>query len=135
MIKLLAHHQEAAEMLRLLALLLGGAVLGLTIFVVRLYRYARRLSYKSGSTPGGVTPYHVALIATSHLLLIVVAIVLIVGHDDSDDIIWYGAPVMTISFVLSILGLVDLLRYEDSRIKSSLRTLQPHHNKEERWSS
>lgn len=134
MIRLLAHHQEAVDMLRFLTLLLGGAVLGLTVFVVRLYRYARRLSYKSGTPPGGVTPYHVALIATSHLLLIVVAIVLIVGHGNSEDIIWYGAPLMTIAFVLSILGLVDLLRYEDSRIKRTLKHLNPQ-TKEERWSS
>lgn len=104
------------DILRWMTLLLGGVSLGLTLFVLRMYRYANRLSKRAGVAKNTL-PYHVGVIATSHCLLIVGQMAT-VSHNiaEGEDWVWWGAPLALSVFTLSIVGLVDMLRHENLRI-------------------
>lgn len=116
------------DVLRLLVVLEGGIVLGLAVFVFRLYHYARRLavieSQATGAPAMGASPYHVSAIAGSHCLLVLSAMAWIVWNL-GERWVWYGTPLSAVSFALSIYGLVVILRYENSRIS---RYLRPYKN-------
>jgi len=121
---LLAHHDATLNFLRYAVLLEGGIVLGLSVFVFRLYRYARRLAALEATATGkpltGASLYHVSVIASSHCLLVISAMAWITGHLGS-GFVWYGTPLSGVAFTLSIYGLVDVLRYENSQISRYLK--------------
>jgi hypothetical protein len=119
---LLAHHDGAFDMLRVVLLLEGGVVLGLSLFVFRLYMYMRKLTARHGKPQAGAPPYHVALIALSHGLLIVTQMAIIIARV-GDEIIWYGSPVAIVAFTFSIIALVNILQLENSRISALLKPL------------
>lgn len=121
MLDLIAHHSTVLDILRVVLLLEGGMVLGLSLFVFRLYRYARQVSARHGITPSGAPPYHVALIAVSHGLLVLTQMAVLIGRLGS-DFAWYGAPIAIVAFTLSIVALVDLLQLENMRIHSVIQS-------------
>ena len=100
------------DLLRLVVLLAGGVVLGLSVFVFRLYLYARRLS----GAHGGASPYHVSLISLSHLILVVFAMLQVgirLHHHEGEFAI---TLISGVAFACSLLALVSVLRYENIRI-------------------
>lgn len=118
---LLAHHLLALDVLRLVALALGGIVLGLSLFVFRLYLYARSLARSRGSYEG-VGPYHVSLIAASHSLLVIGQIGVLIRRIGGEELVWWGAPISVVAFSCSIWALVDILRYENARVNELIRS-------------
>lgn len=122
MLDLLAHHDGTFDIVRIVLLLEGGIVLGLSFFVFRLYLYMRRLTARHGKPQTGAPPYHVALIALSHALLILTQMAIIIGRV-GDRMIWYGSPVAIVAFTLSIIALVNILQLENSRISELLKPL------------
>lgn len=116
------------DVLRFLVVLEGGVVLGQSAFLLRLYRYARRLAIAQSAATGepiaGATPYHVTAIALSHCLLVLSAMAWIIGHL-GESWAWYGTPLSGIAFAVSIYGLVVILRYENTRAS---RYLRPYKN-------
>jgi hypothetical protein len=112
---MIAHQSFTLDILRLLLLLEGGIVLGLSLFVFRLYLFARSLARKRGEMPAGATPYHVSLIAISHALLVITQMAVLIGRFGT-ELAWYGSPVALVAFTLSIVSLIDMLQLQNSRI-------------------
>jgi amino acid transporter len=112
------------DVLRIVLLLEGGFVLGLTVFVLRLYLYARRLMSKSGESHQGAQPYHVYMIASSHALLVFTQMGVLIGRF-GDEAAWYGTPVAIVAFTLSIVALINILHLENSRIHRMIERVHP----------
>ena len=112
---------EVADALRIAILIEGGLVLGLSAFVLRLYVTAVRLLRDRGTPVAGALPYHVGLVATSHSLLIVAQIA-VVERRIGGEVVWWGAPIALVAFTLSLAALVDMLRFQQLRIR---RIIEP----------
>lgn len=120
---LLAYHHEGFDALRYLVLLEGGIVIGLGLFVFRLYWFARQLAREraaNGNSIAGVPPSHVAILTTSHALL-VLAQMAIVTQRIGAEFIWYVTPIAAVAFTMSIYALIIILRYENARINRYLK--------------
>lgn len=120
MANLIALHTESLtlDVLRFLVAALGGVVLGLTFFVFRVYLYAYRLRRRTGNLGNGAGPYHVALIASAHFLLVLAQIGVVINRFGGEPLVWWGAPISLIAFTMSIIALVNMLHYEQARIVS-----------------
>jgi len=115
---------NALDVLRVLIMALGGVTLGLAGFVLQLYWRANRIARQREVRVPGALPYHVALVATSHVLLILGAIG-IVERRLGDDVIWWGAPITLVAFTLSLIGLIDMLGYQKLRIVALMQERKP----------
>jgi hypothetical protein len=112
----------ALDMLRYLALLEGGVVLGLSVFVFRLYMYARRLTKRvTGKEAVGAPPYHVAAIAISHCFLILGQIAVVLDSVGGGHLVWFGTPIALVAFTLSLAALLNMLQHESLRIQNVLK--------------
>lgn len=118
---MLAHDALALDIIRVIALLLGGVVIGLSLFVLRLYFFAHRLMEKRGHGEEHATPYHVSLIAASHALLITAQIGVLVHRFGGENFVWWGAPVAVVAFSMSIWALTDMLRFENTQVNRMLQ--------------
>ena len=114
----------ALDTLRLLVLLEGGVALGMAGFVIRLYLHANRIAHNLDRPVPGALPYHVFVIASSHALLIVAQILTVATHLGEHFIV-YGVPFAIVAFTLSIIGLVDMLRFQNLRINRLLELAKP----------
>lgn len=117
---LLAHSPLVLDAIRVTALLLGGVVLGLSIFVFRLYRYAHRLMSRKGLSENHASPYHVTLIAISHALLVLGQLGVLIHRFGGDEVVWWGAPIAILAFSCSIWALTDMLHFENTQISQLL---------------
>lgn len=120
---LLAHHSESLDVLRWLVLLEGGIVIGMALFVFRLYWFARQLALRraaNGVGASGVPQSHVAVLTVSHALLVLAQMVIVTERIGS-QFVWYVTPLAAVAFTMSIYGLVVILRYENSRIARYLK--------------
>lgn len=113
---LLAHDALALDIIRIAALLLGGIVIGLSVFVFRLYLFAHRMMQKRGVGADHATPYHVSLIATSHGMLVLAQLGVLIHRIGGENFVWWGAPIAVVAFSLSIWALTDMLRFENTQV-------------------
>lgn len=112
-------HIETFDTLRYLVLMEGGIVLGLAAFVFRLYSYTRTLAERQARSLGqpvaGASPFHVAMVSLSHCVLVLMAMILVTTQL-GEDFVWYVTPLAGVAFTLSLYSLVDIVRYENSRL-------------------
>ena len=109
--------------LRVVALALGGLTLGLSLFVLRLYRYATRIAHGvQGQRVPGALPYHVSAMAAAHLILTAAAMAMI-GHRMLNDlpVVWWYLVPNAVAWVLSLVALVSVLKWEQTRIHRLLK--------------
>lgn len=96
-------------------LLEGGLALGLALYVIHMYLRGNRISKAMDRPVPGALPYHVYMIATSHSLLIAATMIAIAVRI-RDPFIWWGTPIAIVAFTVSLIGLVDMLKFQRLRI-------------------
>ena len=95
------------DAIRIVALLAGGAALGMTLLIFVLYHQA----WRHASTSGIVSPHHVAYIGTAHTFLIIGLMASILARVQRDDTFsWWVTPFALVGFSLTLFALVQLLR-------------------------
>lgn len=114
------------DLIRFLTILEGGIVLGLSIFVLRLYKYANRVSKEHKERIPGALPYHVAVVAASHAIMVFLLLAHgVERHGQDEDFLgafwWWGSPLVVVAFTLSLIGLIDMLHYQQLRVHRLLK--------------
>lgn len=114
---------DVVDGIRIVVIAEGAFALGLAVFVIRLYLHANRVSHSLDRPIPGALPYHVFLIASSHSLLLVSQMVLIATRID-EPFTAYGIPIGITAFTISIVGLVDMLKFQQLRVDRLLALAQ-----------
>jgi hypothetical protein len=105
-------------MVRVAVLGLGGVDLGLAAYVINLYLHANRAARRGSQATRGALPYHVYIIATSHSLLIAGAMIAVVIRWGQPLTVVH--PFVAIALTLTLVGLIDMLRYQQLRVRTLL---------------
>jgi hypothetical protein len=108
--------------IRIVSIAMGGMVVGLSLFVLRLYMAANRIANTSHQRVPGALPYHVWAMALSHLLLTQAAISLITYRMlTGRHIYWWFIVPATVGWALSLFALATLLKWEQTRVHLILK--------------
>ncbi len=99
------------DLIRLVAVGLGAALVGLSAVVVRFYFLARRLA----PSPAGLLPSHVWKIGVSYLLFVAGAVTEVMLQ--LDDPLNWRLPYYGLAALIGLWALSDLLRYERRRVR------------------
>lgn len=110
------------DAIRWLALLEGSLVLGLAVFVLRMYWYANTLQNKLPDRIPGALPYHVAVIASSHIIMLIWLEYRIAFRIDNNiDHIAYETVLAIFVYSLTAFAMIDMLKYQQLRIHKLLK--------------
>jgi hypothetical protein len=105
-------------MVRTAVLGLGGVDLGLAAYVIKLYLDANRVARRDNEATRGALPYHVYIIASSHSLLIGGAMIAVVIRWGQPLTVVH--PFVAVALTLTLVGLTDMLRYQQLRVRTAL---------------